>query len=61
MVCAPDQCQGCGGGLAGAPVVGSHHRQVFEAPPPRPVATEYQVQARRCPVWGVTTIGQAPG
>src|SRR6266581_3815350 len=61
VVCAPDRCGGCGGDLAGVPVAAGHKRQVREpSPPPRPVVTEYQVQARRCPACGVTTIGQAP-
>jgi transposase len=63
VVCAPDQCGGCGYGLGDAPAAAEHKRQVFEAPPPppRPVVTEYRVQARVCPVCGTTTIGQAPG
>src|SRR6266705_1366093 len=61
VVCAPDRCGGCGGDLAGVPVAAGHKRQVREpSPPPGPVVTEYQVQARRCPACGVTTIGQAP-
>src|SRR6266511_4330218 len=48
VVCAPVACAGCGCGLAGVPVVAEHTRQVFEAPPPppRPVVTQYLVQAR---------------
>src|SRR6266540_4177712 len=51
VVCAPVACAGCGCGLAGVPVVAEHTRQVFEAPPPppRPVVTQYLVQARVCP------------
>src|SRR6266705_5620479 len=62
VVCAPVACAGCGCGLAGVPVVAEHTRQVFEAPPPppRPVVTQYLVQARVCPACGMTTTGQAP-
>jgi len=62
VVCAPDRCEGCGGDLAGVAVSGMHKRQVFELPPPppRPVVTEYRVQARVCPVCGLTCVGQAP-
>src|SRR6266496_5190433 len=62
VVCAPVAGAGCGCGLAGVPVVAEHTRQVFEAPPPppRPVVTQYLVQARVCPACGMTTTGQAP-
>src|SRR6266508_96232 len=62
VVCAPVACAGCGCGLAGVPVVAEHTRQVFEAPPPppRPVVTQYLVQARVCPACGMTTTGRAP-
>src|SRR6266545_2875113 len=63
VVCAPDRCAGCGHDLADAPAAAEHKRQVLEAPPPppRPVVTEYRVQARVCGVCGVTSVGQAPG
>src|SRR6266540_6119188 len=63
VVCAPATCAGCGGDLAGVAVAAEQARQVFEAPPPppRPIVTEYRVQARRCPRCGVTSVGQAPG
>jgi transposase len=63
VVCAPDRCAGCGHGLGEVPAAAEHKRQVFEAPPPppRPVVTEYRVQARVCPVCGVISVGQAPG
>ena len=62
VVCAPATCGGCGCDLGDAPVAAVHKRQVFEAPPPppRPVVTEYLVQARVCLVCGVTSVGQAP-
>ena len=62
VVCAPATCGGCGCDLADTPVDAAHKRQVFEAPPPppRPIVTEYLVQARICSVCGTTTIGQAP-
>src|SRR6266511_3811472 len=60
VVCVPATCGGCGGDLADTPVAAAHKRQVFEAPPPppRPIVTEYLVQARTCSVCGTTTIGQ---
>ena len=62
IVCAPATCRGCGHDLGGVPVAAEQARQVFEVPPPppRPVVAAYLVQARSCPVCGVTTIGQAP-
>jgi len=62
IVCAPATCAGCGCDLGGVPVAAEHKRQVFEAPPPppRPIVTEYLVQARTCPLCGATTVGQAP-
>jgi transposase len=61
VVCAPDRCAGCGHDLADAPVAEMQKRQVFEVPPPpRPLVTEYLVQARVCPACGATSIGQAP-
>jgi transposase len=63
VACAPERCAGCGHDLGDAPAAAEHKRQVFEAPPPppRPVVTEYRVQARVCPVCGVISVGQAPG
>lgn len=59
--CDPPSCGDCGADLAGAPVVGTHTRQVFEVrPPPPPRVTEYRVIARRCPGCGVSTCGRAP-
>jgi transposase len=62
VVCAPATCAGCGRDLAGVPVDAEQARQVFEVPPPppRPIVTAYLVQARTCPVCGVTSVGQAP-
>ncbi len=62
VVCVPATCTGCGCDLAGVPVDAEQARQVFEAPPPppRPIVTEYLVQARRCPRCGATSVGQAP-
>jgi len=62
VVCVPATCGGCGGDLADTPVDAAHTRQVFEAPPPppRPIVTEYLVQARTCSVCGTPTMGQAP-
>src|SRR6266568_3541630 len=59
VVCAPATCGGCGCDLADTPVDAAHKRQVFEAPPPppRPIVTEYLVQARICSVCGAGPLG----
>jgi transposase len=55
----PGACAGCGGELAGVPVVDVQKRQVFEAqPPPPPRVVEYRVVARRCPGCGKVCCGQ---
>src|ERR1019366_9380838 len=41
--CGPAACGRCAADLAGAPVTGVQKRQVFEAQPPPPKVTEYQV------------------
>lgn len=59
--CAPDECAGCGAGLAEAPVTGVQRRQVTEAQaPPPPKVTEYVVQAKRCGRCGITGVGAPP-
>jgi transposase len=55
----PDECAGCGAGLAGVPAVGVECRQVFDLPVVRLEVTEHQLVARRCGC-GTVTRGQAP-
>lgn len=50
----PDACAGCGAGLAGAPVVGVEHRQVFDLPAIALEVTQHDLFARRCPCGTVT-------
>jgi len=57
VVHIPGSCQGCGGDLTGAPVVGEQARQVFDLPPIRLQVTEHQAQARVCGCGHVTTAG----
>lgn len=54
VVHTPRRCEGCGGGLEDAPVVGERVRQVFDLPPVRLVATEHRAQRRRCGCQTVT-------
>ena len=55
----PQQCDGCGDGLAGAEVVGTARRQVFDIPPIRLRVTEHRAQRRRCSC-GHTTAAAFP-
>lgn len=55
----PEECAGCGAGLAGAPVVGVERRQVFDLPVVRLEVTEHQMVARQCGC-GTVTKGRAP-
>jgi transposase len=50
----PATCEGCDGDLAGAPVVGTASRQVFDIPPLRLRVTEHRVARRRCGCGHVT-------
>ena len=57
----PAACGCCGHDLTGEPVLGTvQKRQVFEASPPPPVVTEYQVAAKCCPACGEIPVGLAP-
>jgi len=61
VICAPERCGCCGEDLAGAVVTGMQRLQEFDiTPPPPPVVTEYQVQARECGRCGAVTTGQPP-
>lgn len=55
----PDVCAGCGAGLAGAPIVGVEHRQVFDLPPVALEVTQHDLVARQCPC-GTVTKARAP-
>ncbi len=59
VVHVSDRCAGCGADLAGAPVVATTARQVFDLPPLRLVATEHRAQRRRCGC-GLETAGRFP-
>jgi transposase len=50
----PDACAGCGAGLAGAPVVGVDHRQVFDLPVIALEVTQHDLVARECSCGTVT-------
>jgi transposase len=60
LVHVPQACGGCGGDLAGAPVVGEQARQVFDLPPIDLVAIEHRVQRRECGCGTVTTAAFPP-
>ena len=55
----PLACCGCGADLAGAPVVGTERRQVFDLPPVRIEVTEHQLISRAC-TCGTVTRADAP-
>ena len=59
VVHTPSCCSGCGLGLAGATVVSTEKRQVFDLPEIRLVVTEHQVQHLRCGC-GQVTMGAVP-
>jgi transposase len=44
----PDSCGSCGAGLAGAPIVDTERRQVFDLPEIAFVVTEHIAERRRC-------------
>jgi transposase len=55
----PAACGGCGGDVAGAPIVGVERRQVFDLPKPAAEVTEHEIVSRRC-ACGQVTAGCAP-
>ena len=59
MVHTPNQCAGCGAGLADAVIVGELTRQVFDLPPVKAVVTEHRAQRARCGC-GTDTIAAFP-
>ena len=57
----PERCEGCGGGLEGAELVGAERRQVFDLPPETPLSvSEHQALRRRCGCCGVVSAGVFP-
>jgi len=57
VVHVPGACEGCGGDLAGAPIVGEQARQVFDLPPIQLRVTEHRAQSRACGCGHLTTAG----
>jgi transposase len=55
----PEECAGCGAGLAGAPEVGRERRQVFDLPQLELEVTEHQLITRGCGC-GQVTRARAP-
>jgi transposase len=51
----PEVCNGCGAGLADAPVTGQVVRQTFDLPPIRLVTVEHRAQRRHCGCGRITT------
>lgn len=56
---APTECDGCGAGLDGAPVVKTRARQMLDIPEVSASVTEHQIHSRRC-VCGQVTEAPAP-
>src|SRR5664280_2270920 len=57
----PQACAGCGGDLAGAPVVGVEARQVFDLPPIALEVTQHDLVARECSCGTVTKASPPAG
>jgi transposase len=57
---APRTCHGCGTSLAGAEVVATSRRQVFDLPQVRLSVTEHRRETRRCPACGTEARGGFP-
>jgi transposase len=57
----PQACAGCGGDLAGAPVVGVEARQVFDLPPIALEVTQHNLVARACSCGTVTKASPPAG
>jgi transposase len=57
----PEVCDGCGAGLADAPVTDQIIRQTFDVPPLRLVTVEHRVQRRRCGCGRITAVGFPEG
>ena len=59
LIHEPAVCGGCGESLAGAPVVSTESRQVFDLPPIKVWVTEHRVHHLRC-ACGCVTMADAP-
>jgi transposase len=57
---APETCPGCGSALAGAEVVASDRRQLFDLPEVRLLVTEHRRETRRCHRCGTEARGAFP-
>ena len=60
VVHAPTTCDGCGQGLAAAPVVTTQRRQVFDVPEVRVAVTEHQALTKVCGCGQSTTAAFPP-
>ena len=57
----PEECRGCGAGLAGEPVAAQRRHQVTDIEPAlAPKVTEHVAQAKECPCCGTVTEGELP-
>ena len=57
----PERCEGCGGGLEGAELLGVERRQVFDLPPQtRLFVCEHRALRRRCGCCGTVSAGVFP-
>jgi len=60
VVHRPERCEGCGGDLTLAPVIGVEARQVFDLPEVRLWVCEHRAERRQC-ACGQVTAGVFPG
>jgi transposase len=60
VVHAPEECEGCGGTLAGVEASGHQRRQVVEVPPLALEVTEHRAQRKRCSGCGRSTTASFP-
>jgi transposase/uncharacterized coiled-coil protein SlyX len=60
LVHYPQECAGCGKGLAGIEASGHDRRQVVDIPPLALEVTEHRVQRKRCAGCGITTTAEFP-
>ncbi len=60
VVHAPEECEGCGGTLAGVEASGHQRRRVVDLPPLALEATEHRAQRKRCSGCGRSTTASFP-
>ncbi len=60
VVHAPEECEGCGGTLAGVEASGHQRRQVVDVPPLALEVTEHRAQRKRCSGCGRSTTASFP-